>query len=691
MKADGITRTKRESVETTHTRSRSPQTQQESVKTRPTTSPSTKTSGPQKLLIKVKAKKKSHRHRRAQTSSESSSDSTSSSSSDSPVRKSSHRRHKRNRTSSLSRVKQKLYRHERATVRPQLAPKKPTNTEKEPTQVQLAEENLWDAIRYSPKKLSHSLWGLPVRPQSAVEEPWYRYERAPIQPELEVQESTHPMTRSPRRPQRTVQELWQRYEDEPTQVQLAEENLWDAIRYSPIQLQSGVQTLTQQMSRTKPRIEVPEPAYAARYSPIQPQSGVEELRQRYEGTPVQSQLQLQDLLLHSISGFPIQPQLAVRESTAPIWRTPIQPQIKMKEPTVRIRGPSLRPQIVVQKPTQSRLIVQEPPCEIMTRPTDPDFLDITDKPQATRGYPDGVWRTFISTRITLNPSGTDRIRKVTSKIQYATGDVDGALETQRQGAETISNIADGTPVVGHVKAAVHYATGDKESGDRAMISATRTTVVLAAGAVGMAGGPVGAAAAGVAAGAAFDSAHTLATDKPQGLCAAVDNVVKNPSPGNVFDTTLAPVGDAMTGMVGGNMAKNVQSGIQLKKAGKLARQAEVVMEKADANRSSMTSAQYMAEGQKAGTLNDLAQKLRTEAIGQNSGPNRPRLLGGSKDSATKGGSKSGKGGANLSNAQAPQAVPSSSGSQTPGQSQRNRSGNHIASKTSTPRLRGPRN
>jgi hypothetical protein len=39
----------------------------------------------------------------------------------------------------------------------------------------------------------------------------------------------------------------------------------------------------------------------------------------------------------------------------------------------------------------------------------------------------------------------------------------------------MSRVADGVPVVGHVKGVVHYVAGDTEGGDKAMRSATRST------------------------------------------------------------------------------------------------------------------------------------------------------------------------------------------------------------------------
>lgn len=53
-------------------------------------------------------------------------------------------------------------------------------------------------------------------------------------------------------------------------------------------------------------------------------------------------------------------------------------------------------------------------------------------------------------------------------------DEEGALKTQKAFLKTMSGVADGIPAVGHVKGVIHYACGDKEGGDQAMKSSSRT-------------------------------------------------------------------------------------------------------------------------------------------------------------------------------------------------------------------------
>lgn len=82
------------------------------------------------------------------------------------------------------------------------------------------------------------------------------------------------------------------------------------------------------------------------------------------------------------------------------------------------------------------------------------------------------------------------VSQIYSIGQVIAGDPDGARRTQEIFLdETVVPLVDGTPIIGQVKASVHYAMGDKERGDEVMMSATRTTGTLIGG---IFGGPVGA-------------------------------------------------------------------------------------------------------------------------------------------------------------------------------------------------------
>ncbi|KAK6516011.1 hypothetical protein TWF281_004601 [Arthrobotrys megalospora] len=170
------------------------------------------------------------------------------------------------------------------------------------------------------------------------------------------------------------------------------------------------------------------------------------------------------------------------------------------------------------------------------------------------------------------------ISQLKSLVQVVTGDLDGAKKTQEQffeawkdhPLETLGDMADGIPVVGHIKGVVHFAMGDTEAGIRAEEGATRTLAVLGAGAlVAASGGTAAPILAGVVAGMAADaracadvtlccvysgieSARHGGKYDPQGMVAVGTNVVRDiqrgehPS-GDIFDGIAIAVGDGMIG------------------------------------------------------------------------------------------------------------------------------------------------
>lgn len=95
----------------------------------------------------------------------------------------------------------------------------------------------------------------------------------------------------------------------------------------------------------------------------------------------------------------------------------------------------------------------------------------------------------------------------------------------------LSNLLDATPGVGHVKGLIHYAVGDIEAGNKAIIQATRTAAVMAGGAAGAAlGGPAGAVAGAMCGGCLSDTVSSAVTDKPQGIvrhCANVSDDIEH--------------------------------------------------------------------------------------------------------------------------------------------------------------------
>ena len=140
---------------------------------------------------------------------------------------------------------------------------------------------------------------------------------------------------------------------------------------------------------------------------------------------------------------------------------------------------------------------------------------------------------------------------------------EAAKETQLKFVKGVSDFADGVPVVGHVKGGIHYACGDKEGGDSAMKSASRTVGVIGGGvAGGLVGGPVGAVAGAIAGGVAMDGITTGVDSavhneyRPSGQVAAVnDNIVEGEANvGDVFDTAVVLVFDGASGFGTGKAA-----------------------------------------------------------------------------------------------------------------------------------------
>ena len=62
--------------------------------------------------------------------------------------------------------------------------------------------------------------------------------------------------------------------------------------------------------------------------------------------------------------------------------------------------------------------------------------------------------------------GCPIISQGTSAVQAIAEDAEGAKETRKYFAENLSRVADGIPVVSHVKGAVQYAVGDKTAGKK---------------------------------------------------------------------------------------------------------------------------------------------------------------------------------------------------------------------------------
>ncbi|CAG0902770.1 unnamed protein product [Darwinula stevensoni] len=234
------------------------------------------------------------------------------------------------------------------------------------------------------------------------------------------------------------------------------------------------------------------------------------------------------------------------------------------------------------------------------------------------------------------------VSQVTSTVQLIAGDVDGAIETQKRCGQGLLNAADGIPVVGHAKGLVHYAVGDTEGGTKAMKTATRSTAVIGGGIGGfVVGGPVGAVAGGISAGAAMDTTTTVVESvirdeySPSGYLAAIDNTVKNPNPGDIFDLAVMPVFDGLAGYSAGQAynkittaaarkANNVamsealqKQGINAFEAGKaMEAEAWVKWEQLEAQAGKIPDGQYIQEAKAAQQMFNKAKLLQGEALVQ---------------------------------------------------------------------------
>lgn len=76
------------------------------------------------------------------------------------------------------------------------------------------------------------------------------------------------------------------------------------------------------------------------------------------------------------------------------------------------------------------------------------------------------------------------ISQITSAVQAISGDMEAARQTQITFLKHLEEQIDGTPILGHVKAAVHCAIGQLEKCKEVSLAATRPVFVIAGGAAG---------------------------------------------------------------------------------------------------------------------------------------------------------------------------------------------------------------
>lgn len=81
-----------------------------------------------------------------------------------------------------------------------------------------------------------------------------------------------------------------------------------------------------------------------------------------------------------------------------------------------------------------------------------------------------------------------------------------AKKLLKEANSNMNSLVNSMPVIGHIKGLVHYALDDKEAGHEAIASASRTIVMVVAGATGFfVAGPVGAAVSRTQMGLVWDT------------------------------------------------------------------------------------------------------------------------------------------------------------------------------------------
>ena len=137
---------------------------------------------------------------------------------------------------------------------------------------------------------------------------------------------------------------------------------------------------------------------------------------------------------------------------------------------------------------------------------------------------------------------------------------DEAGKTCKTFGRALDNMANSTPVVGHLKGAVTGLCGDEERGEEILKQATRSTVVFGAGVAGFAGaGPVGAFALGAEAGTLWDLTRAATGGPAHGVARLVTAIRDDEdlSSGEFFDSFTAPVADGVAGIAAGKTADGI--------------------------------------------------------------------------------------------------------------------------------------
>lgn len=176
------------------------------------------------------------------------------------------------------------------------------------------------------------------------------------------------------------------------------------------------------------------------------------------------------------------------------------------------------------------------------------FGDTKDAKELIKGAGDS-WKHYTDVNLIAA-----NVRVVVAKIEGDQKTADYLMDKEK---EAWTDVAENTPVVGHVVGLVRLAEGDKEGAKRAFFAATRSTLV--AGAAIATGGAGGAAAAATFTGLAADGVMTAANSvgkhefAPVGTFAGVTRAVNSGSVNDWVSAAEIPAGDALAGAVEGGV------------------------------------------------------------------------------------------------------------------------------------------
>ncbi|XP_065846093.1 uncharacterized protein [Oscarella lobularis] len=134
-------------------------------------------------------------------------------------------------------------------------------------------------------------------------------------------------------------------------------------------------------------------------------------------------------------------------------------------------------------------------------------------------------------------------------VRKRRGDEEGARRVSGKLAQSFEDLADGLPVVGHVKGIVHYSKGDREHGDKCMKDASKSFAVACAMTVTAGAGALVAGSVAVASSTGMDGVITACDSaahrefRPHGEIAAIDLAIKTKDPNAIANAVLAPIAE----------------------------------------------------------------------------------------------------------------------------------------------------